>query len=317
MDETHAKIERNILEQTIRLDNYVGNVRTQNLSPLTYEIRWRQALRIEHEFSQFSYSPSLWAKFTLSKISERLHLVIAGVGGAETDVQSLPRDPGNPGFDRTSPTTHFVNTELRYELVQKPLFHMFLGAGFQIKLPLEAFARSRLEYTKPLSNVFLIRLAETFFVKNTDLLGETTEVTLDRALNPETIIRWASSGTASEEIFGIEWASELSLIRQLSNRGAINLTGGIYGNTYFTGMIQNYRLFARYRRNFYRSWLFYELEPEVSWPRNADGSYTATFAVTLRLEIVFKGAAERGAKASGTTAPQRPELPRGNGAPQN
>lgn len=299
MDEAHAALERNILEQTIRFDNFFGEAKTENLRPLRYEIRWRNSFRIEHGWD-FKYGPSIRANFALSKINERLRLVIAGEGGPRPATQSLPQDPGNPGFDRTTPTTHFANTELRYELIQNPSLDLFLGTGVQFKLPFEAFVRSHLEYTRHLSDVSLFHFAETFFVKNTDLLGETTEITLERSCGPRTIIRWASTGTASQEIDGLEWGSELSLIRQLSPKSAVTLTSGIYGNTTASAMVQNYRLFARYRRNFLRSWLFYELEPEISWPKDVDGSYPATLAITFRLEVVFKGAAMRSDKTPGT-----------------
>ena len=97
----------------------------------------------------------------------------------------------------------------------------------------------------------------------------------------------------------MEWGTELSMIRQLSPLSAITLTGGAYGNTSASAMVGNYKIFTRYRRNFLRSWLFYELEPEVSWPRNDAGQYLAKFAFTARIEVVFQRAAGEGGKAAG------------------
>ena len=56
-------------------------------------------------------------------------------------------------------------------------------------------------------------------------------------------------------------------------------------------MITNYRLLTRYRRNFLRSWLFYELVPEISWPRKGDDVFPTNYAMTFVLEVVFKGSA--------------------------
>lgn len=288
MDVTHARIERGILKQTVRFDNFFGNVKSERLRQTRYDLRWRNSVRVEHG-KNLNLGTTIRANFTLSKISERLRLFVAGEDEPGLTTQSLPQDPGNPGFDRTTPTTHFANTELRYELIRKPTLNIFLGAGFRLKLPFEAFARSRLQYTRNLGDISLMQIAETFFVRNTDLLGETTEFSLERLFGGTTLLRWASAGTASKEIEGLEWGSELSLSRQLSPKSAGTLTGGIYGNTTSSDVLGNYRILALYRRNFLRSWLFYELEPQISWPRNPDGSHPATLAFTFRIEIGFQG----------------------------
>jgi hypothetical protein len=288
MDVTHARIERGILKQTVRFDNFFGSVKPERHLQTRYDIRWRNSIRVEHG-GKLTPGTTVRANITLSKISQRLRLFIAGEDEPGLTTQSLPQDPGNPGFDRTTPTTHFANTELRYDLIRKPSLNIFLGAGFRLKLPFEAFARSRLEYTRHLGDISLMRVAETFFVRNTDLLGETTEFSLERLFGETTLLRWSSAGTASKEIDGLEWGSELSLTRQLSPKSAVTLTGGVYGNTTSSALVQNYLILTRYRRNFLRSWLFYELEPQVSWPRNPDGSHPATLAFTFRIEIGFQG----------------------------
>lgn len=289
MDETHARIERGILEQTVRFDNFFGNVKPEHLRQTRYDMRWRNSIRVEHG-GDLTPGTTIRANFTLPKISERLRLFIAGEDEPGLTTQSLPQDPGNPGFDRTTPTTHFASTELRYELIQKPSVNVFLGAGVRLALPFEVFVRSRLLYTRNLGDISLMRVAETFFAKNTDFLGETTEFSLERLFGETTLLRWSNAGTASDEIKGLEWGSELSLSRQLSPKSAVTLTGGVYGSTTSSALVGNYRILALYRRNFLRSWLFYELEPQISWPRNPDGAHPATLAFTFRIEIGFHGA---------------------------
>jgi hypothetical protein len=288
MDTAHARLEQNILAQTVRLDDFFGDVRTEDRRQTGYELRWRNSFRIE-DGGTLVYGTSVRARFTLSRISERLRLIIAGEDEPTPLSQTLPQDPGNPGFDRTTPVAHFANTELRYELVRKPDMNLFLGAGVRLDLPFEAFVRSRFQYNHRFSDESLLRLAETLFVKNTDLLGETTEISLERLIDTNTILRWSSAGTASEEIRGLEWGSELSLIKGLQEGRAVTLTGGAYGNTTSSAVADNYRLLARYRSNFLRSWLFYELEPEIAWPRDRNGEFPATLALTFRVEVVFQG----------------------------
>jgi hypothetical protein len=288
VDETHAGLERNILEQVIRLDSFFGNFKTGNQPKAEYQLRWRNSLRVE-QGGQVKAGATLRANLRLSRINERLRLVVSGENEPVPFSSSLPEDPGSPGYDRSSPTTRMANTELRYDLVQTPSMYIFLGAGVRFSIPPEPFLRSRFQYSYKIGDASLVRVSETLFVKKYDVLGETTELNLERLLDRITLLRWANTGTLSSEIKGMEWGSELSLIRELSPSSGITLTAGAYGNTAVNDWVDSYRILSRYRQSFLRSWLFYELEPEVSWPRRGDGNFTSTYAFTVRLEIVFQG----------------------------
>jgi hypothetical protein len=246
------------------------------------------SLRME-EGGNIKYRTSARASLVLPKIDKRLRLVVSAESEPEPFSATLPEDPGNPGFDRTLANTRLANTELRYSLIQKPSIDMFLGTGVRIKLPFETFVRSRFQYSLRLGDVALARFAETVFWKNTDGFGETTEVELSRQFGPKTLLRWANAGTLTEESPGMEWATELSLLRELSQRRAITFGGGLTGRTRPDTVVDTYRIFSRYRWNFLRTWLFFELEPEVSWPRDLSGEYSLTYALTFRTEVAFYG----------------------------
>jgi len=291
-DQTHDYLERGILQQVVNLDDFFGKANSQQELHTAYLLRWRNSLRLQ-QGGGLNFGSTLRANVELSRINERLQLSISGEDKPDSFAPSLPEDPGNPGFDRTFRTARFVNTELRYQLIRSPVTDFFLGAGVNLVLPPEVFARARYQRTERLSDLFLIRFAETLFAKTPDGVGETTELSLERSLNPKTLIRWASTGTVSQEIGALEWGSELSLLHELSPRSAVTLTGGVYGNTGFQDWINNYRVLVRYRRNFLRSWLFYELEPQVDWQRSASGSLPVNYAFTGRIEIVFQGQEKR------------------------
>ena len=288
VDRTHARLEESILDRVIRFDNFFGNVKTEDLRKPDYLIRWVNSLRVE-ERGGAKYRTTARASLVLPQLSKRLRLVIAGETEPEPFTARLPEDPGNPGFDRTLANTRLANTELRYMVVQKPLTEWFLGAGVRITLPFETFVRTRYQYTLKIGEATLARFAETVFWKNTTEFGETTEIELARKFGPKHLLRWANAATWTEEAQGLEWATELSLQRELTPRSAITFGGGLSGHTRPISVVDVYRVFTRYRRNFLRSWLFYELEPEVLWPRNEAGEYPLTYAFTFRLELVFQG----------------------------
>ncbi len=293
MDETHDTLEKGILGRIVVFDDFFGNEKIKDERKTEYQLRWRNSFRVDKN-GNTKYGINARVNLVLSKISERLRLTISGEDELEQLSPTLPTDPGNPGFDRTLVSnTRFVSTELRYSLFKTAASDLFLGAGARVVLPPEFFVRSRYQYHRALDDVSLLRFGETLFLKNTAGLGETTELDLERFLAVHTLLRWANSGTVSEEINGLEWGTELSLIQQLTSRSAIVPGVGLYGNTSNPEAISNYRIFTTYRRNFLRNWLFFELEPEVSWPRNSAGACVSNFAFTIRLEILFQGAAAK------------------------
>ena len=293
VDKVHDSIEQDILGQIIRLDNFFGNPKSRDERKTGYRLQVRNFVRVE-QGGKLSIGGAVRANVIFSRFNDRLRLYVSGDNEPEPLAPRLPEDPGNPGFDRPSQSAKLVNTELRYGFFHTPSTDIFLGAGFRLVIPLESFVRSRYQHTHHINDVTLIRFGGTLFVNNIFGLGETTEISLERLLNPKTLLRWASTGTVARNFSGLEWGTELSLLHELSPKSAITLTGGAYGNTNIDDVAKNYRVTVRYRRNFLRSWLFYELVPEVSWPRQANGQFPTNYAMTFILEYSFHGrAAER------------------------
>lgn len=292
-DTTHRMIEQDVLERVIAFDDLFGGNRTNLHRQTKYQLRWRNSLRADQE-GKIKYGTTAGLNVTLTKISERLRLVITGEDELEQRSPSLPADPGTPGYDRTTNQDNrarLVNTELRYGLLRSSSIESFVGVGVRVVWPPEAFGRWRFQFARQLNETLLARLGETFYVKNAVGVGATSDLSLQQMIDPQTMVRWATSATASQEFQGLEWGSELSLNHQLTPISAVVLTGGAYGNTTSAATIQSYRLFARYRRQFLRDWLYFELEPEVSWSRTGAGGYPSFFAGTFRFEVVFAGSA--------------------------
>jgi len=286
-DQAHEFLERSMLRQVIGLDDFFGNPDSEDLHT-SYFLRWRNSLRMQ-QGGGFNLGSTLRANIELSKINDRLQFSISGEDRPDQFTPSLPEDPGSPGFDRTFHSARIINTELRYQLIRSPATDFFLGAGADIMVPPQAFARARFQHSEKFGGLYRVNFSETLFVKTPYGFGETTELSFEQPLSPQTLVTWANSGTISQEIKALEWGSELSLWRELSPRSAATLTGGIYGNTSVADLVSDYRILLRYRRNFLRSWLFYELEPQITWQANPDHTLSANYAFTWRLEVVFRG----------------------------
>jgi hypothetical protein len=289
VDRTHAYLVDRIDDTVVWFDDFFGQTRSMDTARPEFTLRWTNEMRAE-EGNVPKFRTSVRANLRLPKLTRKLKLVISGENKPDPTAV-LPSDPGNPGFDPEVPGTSIkqVNTELRYEFLQNERNYFFAGAGVRLTLPFEVFARVRYQYNRPVGEDNYFRFALTPFWKNEDGFGETTEFSLEHRIRPGVLVGWANSGTVSEITPGLEWGTAFFLAARLSPRSAVSPSVGMTGQTRPHTVVSSYRVGTKYRRNDFRPWFFWELEPEVNWPRDDRGSRKPVWAATLRVEILFLG----------------------------
>ncbi len=284
LDKTHALVSQKLCEPAMWFDNFFGDERSiEEGRPGTYA-RWRNEIRWSEE-ENFQYRTSFNASVKLPKASRKLKLIIAGESKDDPS-EILRRDPAD--IDGAAATTRERTAiGLRYDVREKPKSKFSISAGLRAKLPLQPLARVRYRYSYPLSELALFRITEAVFWKKWEGFGSATRLDIERLLSTPTLARWSTSGTFSEISSGVDWGTTLSMFYKFNRREAMSLDLGASGVTRPRAIVESYRIGARFRRNFHRPWLFYEFEPEVSWPRNDSGQYESIAAITFRIEIQF------------------------------
>jgi len=91
--------------------------------------------------------------------------------------------------------------------------------------------------------------------------------------------------THSKNTSGLNWGTDLSFLHQISPKSAIKYSIGEYGITRPHVAVENYEVTIRFRRSFYREWIFYELEPGVSWLRNRNWDSVESFIIRFELQF--------------------------------
>jgi hypothetical protein len=287
VDRTHSRVERDLFDTVLWFDRFFGDERVDVAERPESFLRWMNDLRWDEE-EHFSFRSTVRASLRLPRLKKRWRLVISGETRGDPNAIT-PEDPGNPGLDVGS-RVRSGSTELVYDILRTPRSTFDVGAGVRVKIPPDAFVRTRFQHARPVAPNTLGRFTATAFWDARDGLGESNQVDLERWLAPPTLLRWSNTFSIAEKIPGWTWGTDLSLLQKLSPKSAITFAGGVSGSTRPAWIAQNYRILARYRRNVYRKWLFLEGEPDIHWPRKEDGSRKPVWGATLRAEIVFTGA---------------------------
>lgn len=146
---------------------------------------------------RYSFCSTVRASLRLPRLKNRWHLVISSESRGDPNA-IIPEDPGNPGLDigsqgRTS------STELVYDIFRTPRSILDVGAGVRVKIPPDAFVRTRFQHARPVGFNTLGRFTATAYWDALDGLGESNQVDLERWLAPPTLLRWSNSLTIAEK----------------------------------------------------------------------------------------------------------------------
>jgi hypothetical protein len=286
MDRSHSYIERDLFRFAAWFDRFFGDERMEVTGKPGSLLRWKNDFRSDEE-DGFSYRSTFRATFRLPRLKKRWRLVISGESKGDPTAVN-PEDPGNPALD-TKATVRTGSTELIYDFLRTSRTSLYVGTGVHVKLPPEAFVRTRFQHARPIGFGTLGRYTGTVFFNSEDGLGESNQVDIERPLAPSTLLRWSNSVTITQESDGWDWGTDLSLLHKLSPKSAVTFAGGVSGATRPAWSAQHHRILARYRRNVLRKWLFLEGEPGIQWHEKEDGSRNPVWEATLRVEILFIG----------------------------
>lgn len=286
VDRYHASIEHRLFGTALWFDHFfTENVEKEELNPDS-SLRWTNELRWD-QVEDFEFRTRVRARIRLPHMQGRLRLIISGESqGDPTAIR--PEDPGNPGLDVGS-VNRKASTELAYDLYRSRNSLVAPGVGVRIRLRPTAFARIRFLHIRELGYSVIGRLSVIPFWDAREKFGESNLLEFDRPLGPLTLLRWSNATTISEKTVGWEWGTEVGLLHKLSPISAITFAVNASGSTRPSAVVKNYRAYVRYRRNFLRDWLFYEIEPDVNWPQKAGGGRDTVLGGTVRLEANFTG----------------------------
>jgi len=287
VDRTHDWIERDMFDTVAWFDRFFGDERMVVTERPEWLLRWKSELRWD-EKEQYSFRSTVRASLRLPRLKKRWRLVFSSESRGDPNAV-IPEDPGNPGLNPAS-QVRTGSTELIYDIFRTPRSVLDAGAGVQVKIPPNAFVRTRFQHARALALDILGRLTVTAYWDAQSGFGESNQVDIERWLAPPTLLRWSNSFTIEENGYGWAWGTDLSLLHKFSPKSAITFSGGASGSTRPAWIAQNYQVLARYRRNVWRKWIFLEGEPFLQWPRKEDGNRKPVWGATLRAEILFTGA---------------------------
>ncbi|HAU92810.1 MAG TPA: hypothetical protein DCW59_10660, partial [Alteromonas sp.] len=184
------------------------------------------------------------------------------------------RDAVNENRDSTT-------LSLRYQEEQdSPISHR-IGAGRRGQL----FAKSQYESDYHFTDVLKMDYDAELYYYTRDQLGAELGLDFTYLLADEKYLRFNNRYYYRDRFEDWFWRHEVQYLRPLTQESAILYTVVTKGLTKPNHHLNEVYTSARWRTNYLRSWLYFELEPFVLWLRKED--FKPSYGVAMRFEFYY------------------------------
>jgi hypothetical protein len=285
LDLTHSYLNQRLCEPAAWFDGFFGDPRTLEENPVGSFVRLRNSARWDQS-DGWSHKASVRANVILPRLSERVRLLVARDEELEGDY------PGRNAFDDPDNQTRLG---LRYIASEQARSRFDLDGTVRVSSgSLNPRVRGRYRYVRGLTDRSLGRFTQSAFWEREEGFGLTTRLDWEWLPDRDRLLRWSAQGTWSEDSDGIDWRTGLVSFRQLDMQSAVRAEVGAWGYSEPRFETEEYFVALRYRRQFLRHWLYWEVEPEHAWPKDFDtGERRSDWRLTFTIEIQFENQRSR------------------------
>jgi hypothetical protein len=231
------------------------------------------------------------AKVHLPAAEKRLHLLIETDPDKNATVDSTQKQ--TPPLKKPAAPASYA-AALRLERAREDRWHLSADGGLQFHgLSTTPFVRTRGRVTVPLEE-WSMKLAESLFWFNTIGVGQTTQLDFERPLNDDLLFRSSSNASWLRDTTNFDLRQDLSFFQKLDNRNALLYQASALGATRPQSRVTDYVVLLLYRYRLHREWIFFELSPQLHFPK--ERNYQSTWALSMRLEFLFDRSQSSGSK---------------------
>ena len=282
-DNSQIYINTKFCEPVLWFDNFFASDRLFEEGVAGTYIRWRNDFSYDEE-DGFDYKMRLNASVVLPGFSDKLRLTFEG--DEDEDLRDIA--PGGAGAD-DAPSS----LGLQVDVIEN------VRSKFSASISMSPKLLLRYRYTYPINEEVTMRFTQEVERKKA-VIGARTRVDYEHTFERDLLFRSSSELRSSEEFEGVDWLQAFILYQRLGKKSSIAYETSVNGITEPLSMTTNYRAGVRYRKNFHREWLFYEIAPEITWPITLDDdratmeiSRRSKFLIFFRLEVHFGNAHNR------------------------
>lgn len=283
--------QQNITNRLFRFSSYVDNF----YSTPEFENENKQS-RMRVSFANTiqrhenpSYKPRLNLSLALPNTQQRLKLRLQSISDNELADETNEESPGESNIIDSVAKNSF-STALGIVLLANKYADIQSDIGVKLRTPPNPFSKLRIRRSFHFY-AWELRLTETFLWQKSDGKSATSRMNIEYPINEKYFFRTSTRLTYWDEDSYISALQAFTIFEQKSPLSVIAYSIGANGqNENDThdlkhSQVNNYWAELRYRKNFYKDWLFYETNPGLIFPKSND--YHLQPRLTVKLEAIY------------------------------
>jgi hypothetical protein len=280
-DILHREISQRLLTTAVWLDSFFEDARVVKEENRSY-IRARYDV-FQEERAGATYRPTFNVRLSLPQLENRAHIVISAE--SPEPATNIPAPVGTTG-DRIAPTDERnVTTSVNYILrsTEEESSIVRTGAQFTHGSPV-LFIAPRYRHFIPLTTWYFRFTQEAVWKTDTKWQVDTL-FDLERQLPLGLFFRTSAGGSWIDGTNGYFYSLSFSLRQLIDPKHALDYA---WINSYQTRPVYELAeiLFSiRYRQNLWRDWFFFEVAPQLRFPRS--GNFDGIPGILFRFEMSF------------------------------
>jgi hypothetical protein len=264
------------------VDRFFGSDR--NYQDANDSVMQLDIMRVSGYGGNRSFVLSARANVHLPIAEKKLHLLLETDPDKNATVD--PRQTLSPPLAQPSGLQSYA-AALRIEEVAAEKWHFNLDGGLKFAgLNTAPFARTGAVLAVPL-DLWRVRFSETAYWFNTTGVGETTELDLDRPISEPVSFRATSVAVWLDRTQYFDMRQDLTVFHKLDERTALMYQASAFAVSRPNTVVTEYVVLMLYRYRLHREWMFFEVSPQLHFPRALNFHNNAM--LSLRLEMLFDG----------------------------
>lgn len=277
-DATQVYVNSQFCEPALWFDNFFASDRVFREGAAGTYIRWRNEFTYDEE-DYYKFNSDISFSVELPGMQDRLRLTF------ESDEDETLRDVA-PGTNQN--TTNSLGLQLDITKNTRSKFNVSVSFSPRIRL--------RYRYTYPVFESVTLRLTQEI-QREKAVNSSRTLIDFEKLFENQLFFRSSSEGKLSEAYDGVDWLQAFVLFQRIDKKTSLSYEASVNGVTQPRDLALSYRLGLRFRKNFHRRWLFYEIAPEMTWPITLDVDQReivrgrrSKWLIFFRLEVHFGNA---------------------------
>ena len=277
-DKAHLQLSSSVCEQAIWFDRFLSPTALDNdvassLVKVKLQQRW-------HKKRGFRAEPKLSAYLNLPNTKKNLKLYI------ESQFSRQEKDSIDDEQLISPSDEKGTSAAIRWMPWDQQAWDLALDVGARFDGGPDPFTRAIARMSYPLSQQSVAKFSQELLLELQDSWSETSRFSIDYYADNRGY-RWANRAKYGDQTDGMEWQVYLGTIRKLDHRTTLSCYVEVEGATDDRAGAQseNYKLGLHYRHSFFRPWLFYELEPQLTWPREYAYHFTPVLLFNLEVQL--------------------------------